>query len=82
LDSRFRLGNTGHIHLLGCELTAAAITPLAAAAIPRNGFHLRKTDPVFVLDQKARCFPHMPVEITMMERDAAYLYTPAYPYLN
>jgi hypothetical protein len=67
---------------LGCELTAAAATPLAVEAIRRNGFHLRKTDPVFVLDPKGALLPHMPVEITMMESDKAYLYTPAHPYLN
>jgi hypothetical protein len=67
---------------LGCELAAAAAMPLAAAAIRRNGFRLRKTDPVFVLDPKGVLRGHMPVEITMMESDAAYLYTPAYPYLS
>jgi hypothetical protein len=67
---------------LGCELAAAAAAPLVAEAIRRNGFHLRKTDPVFVLDPKGMLLPHMPVEITMIESDAAYLYAPAYPYLS
>ncbi len=67
---------------LGCELASAATIPLTAEAIRRNGFHLRKTDPVFVLDPKGVLLPHMPVEITMIESDAAYLYTPEYPYLS
>jgi hypothetical protein len=67
---------------LGCELAAAAATPLAAEAIRRNGFRLRKTDPVFLLDPNGVLRGHMPVEITLMESDAGYLYTPAYPYLS
>jgi hypothetical protein len=67
---------------LGCELAAAAATPLASEAIRRNGFRLRKTDPVFVLDSKGVLRGHMPVEITLIESDAAYLYTPGYPYLS
>jgi hypothetical protein len=67
---------------LGCELAAAATMPLAAEAIRRNGFHLPKTDPVFVLDPKGVLLRQMPIEITMMESDAAYLYTPGYPYLS
>jgi hypothetical protein len=67
---------------LGCELAAAATMPLAAEAIRRNGFRLRKTDPVFVLDSRGVLLRHMPVEITMMESDAAYLYTPEFPYLS
>jgi hypothetical protein len=67
---------------LGCELVAVAATPLAAEAIRRNGFRLRKTDPVFLLDPKGVLRGHMPVEITLMESDAGYLYTPEYPYLS
>ena len=65
-----------------CELVAAAATPLAAGAIRHNGFRLRKTDPVFVLDPKGMLRGHMPVEITLIETDAGYLYTPEYPYLS
>jgi len=67
---------------LGCELVAAAATPLAVEAIRRNGFRLRKTDPVFLLDPKGVLRGRMPVEITLMESDAGYLYTPEYPYLS
>jgi hypothetical protein len=67
---------------LGCELTATAVTPLAAEAIRRIGFRLRKTDPVFVLDPKAVLVGHMPVEITLIDTDGAYLYTPGSPYLS
>jgi hypothetical protein len=67
---------------LGCELAAAAATPLAAEAIRRNGFRLRKTDPVFVLDPEGVLLGCMPVEIALIESDGAYLYTPAYPYLS
>jgi len=67
---------------LGCELAATAATPLAAEAIRHNGFRLRKTDPVFLLDPNGVLRGHMPVEITLMESDAGYLYTPAYPYLS
>jgi hypothetical protein len=67
---------------LGCELVAAATMPLAAEAIRCNGFRLRKTDPVFVLDPKGVLRGHTPVEITLIESDAGYLYSPEYPYLS
>ncbi|PWT99274.1 MAG: hypothetical protein C5B51_27625 [Terriglobia bacterium] len=66
----------------GCELIAAATTPLAAQAIRRNGFRLRSTQPVFLLDPGKLLLPHLPLEVNLIESDAAYLYDPQYPYLT
>jgi hypothetical protein len=66
----------------GCELIAAASTPLVREAIGRNGFRLHHTEPVFLLDPKGRLANHGPLEITLMESDAAWLYAPEYPYMS
>jgi hypothetical protein len=65
-----------------CELVAAASRPVVAEAIQRNGFHWRKADPVFALDPKGAMEGQAPLEITLMENDMGYLYTPGYPYLS
>jgi hypothetical protein len=65
-----------------CELIAAASTPLAVEAIRRNGFRLRKSEPVFLLDPQGLLLPHAPLEIALIESDAAYLYSREYPYLT
>jgi hypothetical protein len=65
----------------GCELIAAASSPLAAEAIRRNGFRLRRNEPIFLLDPDGFLLPHAPlVEVALIESDAAYLYNPEYPY--
>jgi len=66
----------------GCELVAAASTPVGQAAILRNGFRRHHSEPVFLLDAKGVLAPYAPVEIALMESDAAYLYDPGYPYLT
>jgi hypothetical protein len=65
----------------GCELIAAASTPLAEGAIRHSGFRLGRADPVFLLDPKGLLLPHAPLEVSLVDSDAAYLYNPEYPYL-
>jgi hypothetical protein len=66
----------------GCELIAAAATPLSQEAIRQSGFRLRRKDPVFLLDPKGLLLPHAPLEVSLIDSDAAYLYNPEYPYLT
>jgi hypothetical protein len=67
---------------LGCELIAAAATPLMKEAIGRNGFRFHHAEPVFLLDSQGLLADHGPLEIALMESDAAWLYTPGYPYMS
>ena len=66
----------------GCELVAAASTPLAADAIRNNGFRLYRSDPIFLLDPKGLLANRTPLEVSLLDSDAAYLYVPGYPYLT
>jgi hypothetical protein len=65
-----------------CEFVAAASTPLAQDALRRNGFRLHHTEPIFALDPQNLLIGHAPLDIALIESDAAYLYAPDYPYLT
>jgi hypothetical protein len=65
-----------------CELVAAASTPLAQDALRRNGFRLHHTEPLFLLDPQSLLIGRVPLEVALIESDAAYLYDPKHPYLT
>jgi hypothetical protein len=65
-----------------CELIAAASTPLAQDALLGNGFRLHHTEPIFVLDPGSLLIGQAPLDVALIESDAAYLYAPEYPYLT
>jgi hypothetical protein len=67
---------------LGCELVAAASHPLAAQALRRSSFRFHHADPILLLDPKGSLLGQAPFEVSLIESDAAYLYTPGYPYLT
>lgn len=66
----------------GCELIAAASAPLAQNALRRNGFRLHHTEPVYLLDPQSLLIGHAPLDIALIESDAAYLCDPKHPYLT
>jgi hypothetical protein len=68
--------------LEGCELVAAASTPLGAEALRSAGFRHHHADPIFALDPKELLIPHAPFDVSFIESDLAYLYTLEYPYLT
>jgi len=66
----------------GCELIAAASTPLAQQAARQSGFQFDHTEPVYLLDPRNLLIEHAPLEIAMIESDRAYLYDRDHPYLR
>jgi hypothetical protein len=65
-----------------CELIAAASIPVTAEALRYNGFRLRRTDPIFLLDLNGLLLGNAPFEVSLLDSDAAYLYSPEYPYMT
>lgn len=66
----------------GCELVAAASTPLAVEGIRQSGFRFHHAEPVFLLDPKGLLAHQAPIDVSLIESDAAYIYVPEYPYLT
>lgn len=65
-----------------CEVMAVASCPAIADALRRNGFRLRRREPIFFLDPKNLLIREAPLNIQLLDGDECYLYDPAYPYLT
>ena len=64
-----------------CEIVAASSIDIARQAIAANGFRHRGAEPVFVYDPK-NLLGDLPLQIEMVDGDAAFFIDPSYPYLT
>jgi len=65
-----------------CELIGAASTPIGGEALRASGFRLHHKDPIYVLDPGNLLAGGAPFEVSLIESDAAFLYSPEYPYIT
>jgi len=63
------------------EVTAAASIPITRQAFENSGFRNRGAVPIFIYDPK-NLLPPAPLNLTLIDGDAAWWYDPAYPFLT
>jgi hypothetical protein len=61
---------------------AAASGPLMSQAIRASGYRRHSSEPVFLRDPDSRLDQAPPLNVGLIDGDAAYLSDPSYPYLG